>query len=77
MSRGELSSACPTAAEALQVLSNVNPNGISIRIEASAVPTSISNSLSNRTIECLRIGWIKYFGKRAGWLLSHHWYQQI
>ena len=48
MSREELSSECRTAAEALQVLSNVNPAGILTRVEASAVPTSVSNLLPNR-----------------------------
>ena len=56
MSRGELSSACRTAAEALQVLNNVNPAGIFTRVEASAVPTSISNSLPNRLSSVFRSG---------------------
>ena len=56
MSREELSSACRTAAEALQVLSNVNPAGILTCVEASAVPTRISNWLLNRLPSVFGLG---------------------
>ena len=50
MSREELSNACRTAAEALQILSNVNPAGILNRVEANVsrqMPSSLPNRLSN------------------------------
>lgn len=45
-----LSNACRTAAEALQILGNVNPTGILNRVEANTsrqVPSSLPNRLSN------------------------------
>jgi hypothetical protein len=50
MSREELTNACRTAAEALQVLGNVNPVGILNRVEGNTnrvVPSSLPNRLSN------------------------------